>query len=141
MALAFISEPNPTCKARVDIGFIFEPYEKYTVSYQRYFLKTIASFFGVTKSSRISVVALQKKPQLSIRFGDHSDITSFNKAVDGIQQTRGDNGPHHLGESLTIARDHMFNNGYSNPSKLLIILKRDLSNRYGKSELLPDRKF
>ena len=129
MYFEIILEPRRTCAARVDVGFIFEPNEEHVISYQKYFLKALASMFGVTQSySRAAVIALQKEPELSIRFGDHADITSFNQAIDDIKQSRGENGPHHLDESLMIARDHMFNDNFGS-SKLLIILKRDLKSR------------
>ena len=115
----------------MDVGFIFEPNEHHAISYNKYIVKSLASVFGVsTRSSRVSVITLQKHPRLAITFHDHTDITSFNNAVDAIHQSRGGDSLRYLDKSLMVARDEMFNGGSGGSSKLLVIVKRYVEDRY-----------
>ena len=83
----FISATEPTCKAKVDVGFILDSSGSLRDDYQneKDFLKALAGAFGVSEDgSRASVITFSYYSEHSITFKDHTDITSFNAAVDAI---------------------------------------------------------
>jgi len=124
--------PTPRCHGKVDVGFIFEPTEGHTISYQKYFVKSLSSVFRVSQdNSRLALVTLGKKSKFRIKFEDHDKVTSFNEAVDKITQPHGSVSTD-IDEALTIASYRMFDpvKGLrSDASKLLIILVRDLHSK------------
>ena len=87
MLVSGYSPPQPTCSAKVDVGFILDSSGSLRNDYQREkdFLTTLAATFGVTQdNARASVVTFSYFADLSIKFNDHSDIISFAGAVDAI---------------------------------------------------------
>jgi hypothetical protein len=79
--------PQPTCSAKVDVGFILDSSGSLRNDYQREkdFLISLAAAFGVTQdNARASVVTFSYFSDLSIKFNDYSDIISFAGAVDAI---------------------------------------------------------
>jgi len=79
--------PEPTCKAKVDVGFILDSSGSLSNDYQKEkdFLKTLAAAFSVSKDdSRVGVITFSHKSEHSIKLKDHTDIKSFNDAVDAI---------------------------------------------------------
>ena len=79
--------PEPICKAKVDVGFILDSSGSLRNDYQneKDFLKSLAGAFGVTKDdSRAGVITFSYYSEHSIKLKDHTDITSFNAAVDAI---------------------------------------------------------
>lgn len=52
---------------------------------EKYFLKTIASSFGISKDgTRAGVITFSYTAKNSIKMNDHYDVASFNAAVDEI---------------------------------------------------------
>ena len=99
--------------------------------------------FDITRnSSRAAAIPLQKDPQLNIGFGDYNDLTSFNRAVDRINQT-------HIGKSdrdealtaaLKLAKEEMFGKDKKNAihepnSNILIVLVNKLNNKYSSTSM------
>ena len=90
MNIYFISaqvEVEPTCKAKVDVGFILDSSGSLRDDYdkEKDFLKELASTFGVSDTeSRAAVVTFSYNSEHSIKLSDHTDIASFNRAVDNI---------------------------------------------------------
>lgn len=79
--------PVPTCKAKVDVGFILDSSGSLRDDYQneKNFLKALAGAFGVSDDgSRAGVITFSYYSEHSIKLKDHTDITSFSKAVDAI---------------------------------------------------------
>jgi len=120
--------PKPRCSGKVDVGFIFEPTRGLTIAYQKYFIKTLAAVFGVSRDdSRAAIITLGKRSEFSINFGDYEKMNPFNEAVDGISQPEG-NEAADINEALAIAHHQMFseaNELRSDSRKLLIILVRN----------------
>ena len=117
--------PEPTCKAKVDVGFILDSSGSLRNDYQneKNFLKKLAGAFGVSDDgSRSSVVTFSYYAEHSITFKDHKDITSFNAAVDAIplmgSTTR-------IDKALRLTQKEMFkidNGARPIAPKLLILL-------------------
>ena len=83
----FLSAKKPKCKAKVDVGFILDSSGSLRNDYQneKNFLKSLAGAFGVSKNdSRAGVITFSYYSEHSIKLKDHTDITSFNAAVDAI---------------------------------------------------------
>ena len=79
--------PEPTCKTIVDVGFILDSSGSLRNDYQneKNFLKSLAGAFGVSKDdSRAGVITFSYYSEHSIKLKDHTDINSFNAAVDAI---------------------------------------------------------
>ena len=55
------------------------------IYFEIYFLKTIASSFGISKDgTRAGVITFSYEAKNSIKMNDHYNIASFNAAVDAI---------------------------------------------------------
>ena len=83
----FISANEPTCQAVVDVGFILDSSGSLRDDYQneKDFLKSLAGAFGVSEDgSRAGVITFSYYSEHSIKLKDHTDINSFNAAVDAI---------------------------------------------------------
>ena len=78
---------EPLCKAKVDVGFILDSSGSLRNDYQKEkdFLKVLAGTFGVSDTeSRAGVVTFSYNSEHSIKLKDHTNIESFNDAVDKI---------------------------------------------------------
>ena len=78
---------KPSCQSIVDVGFILDSSGSLRNDYgkEKDFLKTLAATFGVSdKGSRAGVVTFSYYTEHSIKMNDHTDLTSFNAAVDKI---------------------------------------------------------
>ena len=76
-----------SCKAKVDVGFILDSSGSLKNDYQREkdFVKTLAGAFGISKDgSRSSVLTFSYYSELSIKFNDYFDQSSFDDAVNSI---------------------------------------------------------
>ena len=86
-------------------------------------MKALAGSFGVSSDgSRAGVVTFSYNAEHSIKLNDHTDMTSFNDAVDGIplmgSTTR-------IDKALRLAQDQLFtveNGGRPSKPKVLILL-------------------
>ena len=113
------------CQAVIDVGFILDSSGSLRNNYEqeKEFLKSLASTFGVSSNgSRAGVVTFSYFSEHSIKLSDHSDIASFNQAVDEIplmgSTTR-------IDKALRLAQKELFslgNGGRPGVPKLLILL-------------------
>ena len=113
------------CQAVIDVGFILDSSGSLRNNYEqeKEFLKSLASTFGVSSNgSRAGVVTFSYFSEHSIKLSDHSDIASFNQAVDEIplmgSTTR-------IDKALCLAQKELFslgNGGRPGVPKLLILL-------------------
>ena len=116
---------EPTCKAKVDVGFVLDSSGSLRNDYskEKDFLKALASTFGVSdKESRAGVVTFSYYTEHSIKLNDHSDLSSFNEAVDKIplmgSTTR-------IDKALRLTQKEMFtlpNGARPGVNKVLIVL-------------------
>ena len=113
------------CDAVADIGFLLDAShnrEEYYIN-EKNFLKTLAAYMGVSSNkTRIGVISFSFYAELNIKLIDHSNIISFNTAVDDIPLM---NLSTRIDKALMLAGKDMFNivNG-ARPGypKLLILL-------------------
>lgn len=115
----------PNCQTVADVGFILDSSGSLRKDYtkEKNFLKAVATKFGVSSmGTRIGVLTFSYFSELSIKLSDHSDISSFNQAVDNIplmgSTTR-------IDRALRLAQKEMFsfaNGGRAGVPKLLILL-------------------
>ena len=118
-------DPEPTCKAKVDVGFVLDSSGSLRNDYskEKDFLKALAATFGVSDdASRAGVVTFSYYTEHSIKLNDHTDLSSFNKAVDDIalmgSTTR-------IDKALRLTQQEMFsiaNGGRPGVNKVLIVL-------------------
>ena len=118
-------EPEPTCKAKVDVGFVLDSSGSLRNDYskEKDFLKALAATFGVSdEGSRAGVVTFSYYTEHSIKLNDHTDLSSFNEAVDNIalmgSTTR-------IDKALRLTQKEMFtiaNGGRPGVNKVLIVL-------------------
>lgn len=79
--------PVISCQYKVDLGFVLDSSGSLENNYvnEKYFLKTIASSFGISKDgTRAGVITFSYTAKNSIKMNDHYDVASFNAAVDEI---------------------------------------------------------
>ena len=123
--LAITAPVISKCQAVIDVGFILDSSGSLRNNYEqeKEFLKSLASTFGVSSNgSRAGVVTFSYFSKHSIKLSDHSDIASFNRAVDKIplmgSTTR-------IDKALRLAQKELFslgNGGRVDVPKLLILL-------------------
>lgn len=116
---------EPCGAVSADLGFVLDASGSLKDRYndEKYFLKTLASSFGISKNDvRASVVTFSSWPELSIKFSDHKTTDSFNSAVDAIPlmgyQTR-------IDKALQMVKSEMFtpeNGARASIPKILILL-------------------
>ena len=116
---------KPSCESIVDVGFILDSSGSLAKDYgkEKDFLKTLAATFGVSSNgSRAGVVTFSYYTKHSIKMNDHTDLTSFNAAVDKIplmgSTTR-------IDKALRLTQKEMFsiaNGGRPGVPKVLILL-------------------
>ena len=109
----------------MDVGFILDSSGSLRREYskEKDFLKALAATFGVSSDdSRAGVVTFSYDAEHSIKLKDHSDILSFNNAVDKIflmgSTTR-------IDKALRLAQKELFslsNGGRPGIPKLLVLL-------------------
>ena len=114
-----------SCELVADVGFILDSSGSMSRDYgkEKQILKKVAALFGISSSkSRAGVVTFSYFSELSIKLSDHSNISSFNQAVDNIplmgSTTR-------IDRALRLAQKELFslaNGGRTNVTKLLILL-------------------
>ena len=119
------SPVKSSCQVVADVGFILDSSGSLRKDYgkEKQILKAVAATFGISSNkSRAGVVTFSYFSELSIKLSDHSDISSFNKAVDNIplmgSTTR-------IDKALRLARKELFssvNGGRAGVAKLLILL-------------------
>ena len=117
--------PVPTCKTKVDIGFLLDSSGSLRNDYdkEKDFLKALAATFGVSETGgRAGVVTFSYYTEHSVKLSDHTDLASFNDAVDKIplmgSTTR-------IDKALRLTQKEMFsigNGGRPGVSKVLIVL-------------------
>ena len=114
-----------SCQAVVDIGFILESTDSVKAEHRKAkeFLKFFAASFGISsKGTRAGVVTFSYFGELSIKLSDHSDISSFNLAVDNIKLM---GSTARIDKALCLAQRKLFslaNGGRLSVPKLLILL-------------------
>ena len=114
-----------SCQAVVDIGFILESTDSVKAEHRKAkeFLKSFAASFGISsKGTRAGVVTFSYFGELSIKLSDHSDISSFNLAVDNIKLM---GSTARIDKALCLAQRKLFslaNGGRLGVPKLLILL-------------------
>ena len=114
-----------SCQAVVDIGFILESTDSVKAEHRKAkeFLKFFAASFGISsKGTRAGVVTFSYFGELSIKLSDHSDISSFNQAVDNITLM---GSTARIDKALCLAQRKLFslaNGGRLGVPKLLILL-------------------
>lgn len=118
-------DPEPTCKAKVDVGFVLDSSGSLRNDYdkEKDFLKALASTFGVSDDgARAGVVTFSYYTEHSIKLNDHSRVGTFNDAVDKIplmgSTTR-------IDKALRMTQKEMFsiaNGGRPGVNKVLIVL-------------------
>ena len=114
-----------SCQAVVDIGFILESTDSVKAEHRKAkeFLKFFAASFGISsKGTRAGVVTFSYFGELSIKLSDHSDISSFNLAVDNIKLM---GSTARIDKALCLAQRKLFslaNGGRPGVPKLLILL-------------------
>ena len=114
-----------SCQAVVDIGFILESTDSVKAEHRKAkeFLKFFAASFGInSKGTRAGVVTFSYFGELSIKLSDHSDISSFNLAVDNITLM---GSTARIDKALCLAQRKLFslaNGGRLGVPKLLILL-------------------
>ena len=125
MISVIVVPPKPKCQVVIDVGFILDSSGSLRNNYEqeKEFLKSLAKTFGVSSNgSRAGVVTFSYFSEHSIKLSDHSDIASFNRAVDKIplmgSTTR-------IDKALRLAQKELFslsNGGRAGVPKLLILL-------------------
>ena len=125
--LVFIAQVpvKPSCQSIVDVGFILDSSGSLRNDYgkEKDFLKVLAATFGVSdKGSRAGVITFSYYSEHSIKMNDHTDLSSFNAAVDKIplmgSTTR-------IDKSLRLTQKEMFslaNGARPGIPKVLILL-------------------
>jgi nitric oxide reductase activation protein len=117
--------PKPTCNAIADVGFLLDSSGSLRKEYskEKDFLKALVAMFGVSKDgSRAAVVTFSAYSKHSIKLKDHSDLSSFNKAVDAIPLM---NYTTRIDRALRMTEREMFtikNGARPGINKVLIIL-------------------
>ena len=116
---------KPSCEAKADVAFILDSSGSLRNDYdsEKAFLKTLAAAFGISPSgSRAGVVTFSYYTEHSIKLNDHTNLTSFNEAVDKIplmgSTTR-------IDKALRLTQKEMFtfaNGGRVGVPKLVILL-------------------
>ena len=123
-----ISAKDPvrtSCQTFVDIGFILESTGSVRAEHRKAkeFLKFFAASFGISsKGTRAGVITFSYFGELSIKLSDHSDISSFNLAVDNIKLM---GSTARIDKALCLAQRKLFslaNGGRLGVPKLLILL-------------------
>ena len=109
----------------VDVGFILDSSGSLRRDYskEKDFLKALAATFGVSSNgSRAGVVTFSYYTEHSIKLNDHTDLASFNAAVDSIplmgSTTR-------IDKALRLTQKELFsipNGGRPGVTKVLIVL-------------------
>ena len=109
----------------MDVGFILDSSGSLRTEYhkEKDFLKALAGAFDISPDgSRAGVVTFSSRSKHSIKMSDHTDITSFNTAVDNIPlmgfQTR-------IDRALRQAQKELFapaNGGRPEIKDILILL-------------------
>ena len=120
-----VKPPAPKCKAKVDVGFILDSSGSLRNNYQdeKDFMKNLAGAFGIAPDgSRAGVITFSYYSEHSIKMKDHTDINTFNKAVDAIplmgSTTR-------IDRALRLTQKELFapeNGGRPGIIKILILL-------------------
>ena len=115
----------PTCKVKVDVGFILDSSGSLRTDYgkEKDFLKALVAGFGISSAGgRAGVVTFSYHSEHSIKLNDHTDLNSFYEAVDNIalmgSTTR-------IDKALRTTQAEMFaigNGGRPGAAKLLILL-------------------
>merc|ERR1711931_192948 len=80
-------EKPPSCSSVADIAFILDSSDSLRTEYQKEkdFLKRVVSTFGLSEDGfRAGVVTFSYGADISLKFDDHYDSNSFNRAVDNI---------------------------------------------------------
>jgi len=80
-------EKPPSCSSVADIAFILDSSDSLRTEYQKEkdFLKRVVSTFGLSEDGfRAGVVTFSYGADISLKFDDHYDSDSFNRAVDDI---------------------------------------------------------
>uniref|UniRef100_A0A7M5UX15 VWFA domain-containing protein n=1 Tax=Clytia hemisphaerica TaxID=252671 RepID=A0A7M5UX15_9CNID len=118
-------EPEPTCKAKVDVGFVLDSSGSLKNDYdkEKDFLKALAATFGVSDDgARAGVVTFSYYTEHSIKLNDHTKVSTFNDAVDKIalmgSTTR-------IDKALRMVQNDMFtiaNGARPGVNKVLIVL-------------------
>ena len=118
-------DPEPTCKAKVDVGFVLDSSGSLKNDYdnEKHFLKALAATFGVSDDgARAGVVTFSYYTEHSIKLNDHTKLSTFNDAVDKIalmgSTTR-------IDKALRMVQSEMFsipNGGRPGVNKVLILL-------------------
>ena len=118
-------DPEPTCKARVDVGFVLDSSGSLRNDYgtEKDFLKALAATFGVSDDgARAGVVTFSYYTEHSIKLNDHTSLSTFNEAVDKIplmgSTTR-------IDKALRMVQKDMFtiaNGARPGVNKVLIVL-------------------
>ena len=109
----------------VDVGFILDSSGSLRRDYskEKDFLKALAATFGVSSNgSRAGVVTFSHHAEHSIKLNEHTDLTSFDAAVDSIplmgSTTR-------IDKALRLTQKELFsipNGGRPGVTKVLIVL-------------------
>ena len=109
----------------VDVGFILDSSGSLRRDYskEKDFLKALAATFGVSSNgSRAGVVTFSYYTEHSVKLNDHTDLASFNAAVDSIplmgSTTR-------IDKALRLTQKELFsipNGGRPGVTKVLIVL-------------------
>ena len=117
--------PQALCKTKVDVGFVLDSSGSLRNDYgkEKDFLKSLAATFGISDDGgRAGVVTFSYYTEHSIKLNDHTDLSSFNDAVDNIalmgSTTR-------IDKALRLTQKEMFTlaNGHRpGVSKLLVVL-------------------
>ena len=120
-----VKDPEPTCKAKVDVGFVLDSSGSLRNDYgkEKNFLKALAATFGLSEDGgRAGVVTFSYYTEHSIKLNDHAKLSTFNDAVDKIplmgSTTR-------IDKALRMTQNEMFsipNGGRPGVTKLLIVL-------------------
>ena len=116
----YILESEPKCKVHVDLGFLLDSSGSLKNDYhmEKNFLKAMVGSFGLGGKSHAGVITFSHKADHSIKLKDHTDIVSFNRAVDKIKlmgyTTR-------IDLALRMAKEELFKES-SAKKKLLILL-------------------
>ena len=123
--LAGNAEVKASCDAVVDVGFILDSSGSLRSEYgkEKNFLKALATSFGVSANgSRAGVITFSYYTEHSIKLSDHTDVASFNAAVDKIalmgSTTR-------IDKALRLTQKEMFslkNGGRPGVPKVLILM-------------------
>ena len=118
-------EPEPSCKAKVDVGFVLDSSGSLRNDYdkEKDFLKALAATFGVSDDgARAGVVTFSYYTEHSIKLNEHTKLSTFNEAVDNIKlmgsTTR-------IDKALRMTQKDMFsipNGGRPGVNKVLIVL-------------------